>query len=155
MKKLSIDPTNGAAGALFVVLGAIFGYQALGLELGTAFRMGPGYFPLVLALILVVLGLVILVQATRVEGDPIGPIAWRGILFILPAPIIFGLTVRWLGFVPALFLAALFAAFASVKMGPVMALVLAVAVTIFSTLVFIEALELPFPLFAPWLGLGI
>ena len=45
----------------------------------------------------------------RVEGEPIGPIAWRGMLFILPAPIFFGLTVRGLGFVPSLFLTALIA----------------------------------------------
>ena len=56
-------------------------------------RMGPGYFPLVLAIVLVLLGAIVLVQATRVEGEPIGPVAWRGMLFILPAPIFFGLTV--------------------------------------------------------------
>jgi hypothetical protein len=152
MKTLSIDPANGIAGALFVAIGALFAIQATGLELGTTFRMGPGYFPLVLALILILLGAIILVQAVRVRGEPIGPLAWRGMLLILPAPILFGLTVRGLGFVPALFLAALVASFASSRMRPWMAFVLSTGVTLFSTLVFIEALGLPFRLFGPWLG---
>ncbi len=70
--------------------------------------MGPGYFPLLLAGLLVLLGLVILVQRRRkVPASRSAPVAWRGMLFILPAPIFFGLTVRGLGFVPSLFLAAL------------------------------------------------
>jgi uncharacterized membrane protein len=152
MKSVSIDPANGAAGALFIAIGSIFAFQAFGLELGTTFRMGPGYFPLVLALILIFLGFIVLVQATRVQGEPIEGLAWRGMLLILPAPIIFGLTVRGLGFVPGIFLAALVAAFASSRMRPLMAVVLAAAVTLFSTLVFIKALGLPFRLFGPWLG---
>ena len=118
MKSISLDTTNGICGALFVCVGAFFALESLGLEIGTAFRMGPGYFPLFLAGALILLGIVILVQATRVEGEPIGPIAWRGMLFILPAPIFFGLTVRGLGFVPSIFLTALIAAFASQKMKP-------------------------------------
>ena len=74
--------------------------------------------------------------------------AW---LFILPAPIFFGLTVRGLGFVPALFLTALIAAFASRRMKPGMALVLCAALTLFSVAVFSYALGLPFQRFGPWL----
>ena len=49
MKSLTIDSTNALCGALFIALGGFFIYQCLNLELGTALRMGPGYFPLVLA----------------------------------------------------------------------------------------------------------
>ncbi len=150
MKPLTIDPTNGACGAIFVATGAFFAIQSFGLDLGTAFRMGPGYFPLVLALILVVLGIVILIQATQVKGEPLGEIAWRGMLFILPAPIFFGLTVRGLGFVPSLFLTCLIAAFASSRMKPLQALLLSAALTVFSLVVFSYALGLPFERFGPW-----
>lgn len=152
MNKLSIDPTNGACGAIFVAAGLFFGYQSLGQEIGTAFRMGPGYFPLVLSGILIVLGAIITVQATRVAGEPIGAIAWRGMFFILPAPIFFGLTVRGLGFVPSLFITALIAAFASQRMRPGTAIIVALALTIFSTIVFSYALGLPFQRFGPWLS---
>ena len=80
-------------------------------------------------------------------------IAWRGILFILPAPIFFGLTVRGLGFVPALFVTTLIASQASARMRPLAALLLAVAGTILSTLIFSYGLGLPFRRFGPWLPL--
>ncbi|HEV7249741.1 MAG TPA: tripartite tricarboxylate transporter TctB family protein [Shinella sp.] len=150
MKQFEFDSTNAICGLTFIALGGFFVYQCLNLELGTAFRMGPGYFPLVLASILTVLGVVVLVQATRVKGEPIGPLALRGMLFILPAPVFFGLTVRGLGFVPSLFFAALIAAFASSRMTPLMALLLAVAITVFSVVVFSYALGLPFERFGPW-----
>ncbi|MBZ9809704.1 MULTISPECIES: tripartite tricarboxylate transporter TctB family protein [unclassified Mesorhizobium] len=151
MKAFAIDRTNGICAALFIGFGAFFALQSLGLEIGTAFRMGPGYFPLVLAIVLILLGLVILVQAMRFEGDPIGHIAWRGLLFILPAPIFFGLTVRGLGFIPSIFLTALIASFASGRMRPLTAFVLSTALTLFAFVVFSYALGLPFRRFGPWL----
>lgn len=154
MKKLAIDPANALCGALFVALGAFFLIQSLGLEIGTASRMGPGYFPLVLSGVLILLGLVVVVQATQVEGEPAGAIAWRGMFFILPAPVLFGLTVRGLGFVPALFITALIAAFASHRMRPRLALLLAAGLTLFATIVFSYALGLPFRRFGPWLPFG-
>ena len=97
-------------------------------------------------------GMLILLNALKTEGGPgIGGIAWRGIVFILPAPIFFGLTVRGLGFVPAIFLTTLIAGLASFKMRLPWALALAVVVTIFSTLVFSYGLGLPFRRFGPWL----
>jgi hypothetical protein len=151
MKPFAIDRTNGLCAALFIFFGGFFAIQSLGLDIGTAFRMGPGYFPLVLAIVLIVLGAIILVQAVRVEGEPIGAIAWRGMAFILPAPIFFGLTVRGLGFVPSIFLTALIAAFASGRMKPLPALLLSAGLTLFSVLVFSYALGLPFQRFGPWL----
>lgn len=151
MKSLTFDRTNALCGVLFVAIGLFFLIQSLGLEIGTAFRMGPGYFPMVLSGVLILLGAVILVQAARVEGEPIGLMAWRGMLLILPAPIIFGLTVRGLGFVPAVFITAFVASFASARMTVVMALVLSVLLTIFSVAVFSYGLGLPFQRFGPWL----
>lgn len=150
MKHVQFDGTNAICGLTLIALGGFFIYQCLGLELGTAVRMGPGYFPLILAVILTGLGGVVLVQAMRVAGEPIGPIALRGMLFILPAPIFFGLTVRGLGFVPAVFFAALIAGFASSRMKPLMAVALAAAISLFSMAVFSYALGLPFERFGPW-----
>ncbi|MBO9655552.1 tripartite tricarboxylate transporter TctB family protein [Agrobacterium sp. SOY23] len=151
MKSFIVDPAEAICGAIFIGLGAFFALQSYGLEIGTAFRMGPGYFPLVLAVILVLLGGVIFLRSTRVQGEAVGAIAWRGIFFILPAPIFFGLTVRGLGFVPALFFSALIAAFASHRMNPFMAVILSAAITVFSVAVFNYGLGLPFQRFGPWL----
>jgi len=152
MKSHSFDATEAICGAIFIALGIFFAWQSYGLELGTAFRMGPGYFPLVLSFILIALGAVILLRAAKVAGEPLGPIAWRGIFFILPAPIFFGFTVRGLGFVPALFFSALIASFASHKMKPLVAVLLSAAITVFSVAVFNYGLGLPFQRFGPWLN---
>lgn len=152
MHSIRIDLANALCGLIFVAFGAFFGIQSLGLELGTAVKMGPGYAPLVMSGILILLGFVIIVQATRVAGEPVGPIAWRGMLFILPAPVFFGLTVRGLGFVPALFVTALIATFASRRMRPGLAVLVAALLTLFATLVFSYALGLPFRRFGPWLS---
>lgn len=147
----SLDATEAIAGALFIAFGLFFGVQALNLELGTAFKMGPGYFPLVLSGILILLGLAILASAVNKAGDATGAYAWRGMMFILPAPVFFGLTVQGLGFVPAIFLTTIIAAMASFKMRLHWALLLAVVLTVFSTLVFSYGLGLPFRRFGPWL----
>jgi hypothetical protein len=150
---LSLDRPNALCAALFIGFGVFFLAQSLTLKIGTAFRMGPGYFPLVLSGVLILLGLTILVQAVRLKGERVGPIAWRGMAFILPAPVFFGLTVRGLGFVTALFLTALIAAFASQRMRPGLALLVAAGLTLFATIVFSYALGLPFRRFGPWLPL--
>lgn len=153
------DTTDVASGAFLILVALFFGWQTTGLELGTSLRMGPGYFPMVLSALLFVMGVLVLGKALRgptiagpeTDTTGTGTIAWRGILFILPTPIFFGLTVRGLGFVPALFLATLIASQASMRMKPLAALVLALLVTVFSTLVFSYALGLPFRRFGPWL----
>ncbi len=89
-------------------------------------------------------------QSVKVTGEVIGAIAWRGMLFILPAPIVFGLLVRGAGFVPALFVAAFIASFASERLRVPAALALAAGITLFSVLVFSYGLGLPFERFGPW-----
>lgn len=147
----NIDATDAAAGILFIAFGLFFGLQSFNLDIGTAFKMGPGYFPLVLSALLVVFGLAILIVALSKAGEEIGAYAWRGMIFILPAPVFFGLTVRGLGFVPSIFLTTIIAAMASLRMKLPAALLLAVSLTIFATLVFSYGLGLPFRRFGPWL----
>lgn len=151
MDKVGFDRPNAVCGGFFMLTGLIFGYQSLQVDLGSWLRIGPGGLPLVLSGLLIVLGAVIFGQALRIEGEPVGPAAWRGMLFILLAPVIFGLTVRGLGFVGSVFATSLFASFASVRMKPLTALLLAVALTLFSTAVFSYGLGLPFPRVGPWL----
>ena len=76
---------------------------------------------------------------------------WRGIVLVLAAPVVFGLTVRGLGLVPAVMLVALISAFASQRMPVLLAFVLSVALTIFCVVVFSIGLGLPLRLFGPWL----
>ncbi len=149
----TINKADFTAGILFILFGAVFGLTALDLEMGTTLRMGPGYFPMVLAVVLTLLGIGIVISSFGSVGEAVGAYAWRGMVFILAAPVFFGLTVRGLGFVPSIFFTTLIAALAGMKMKPVYAVVLAIGVTIFTTLVFSYALGLPFRRFGPWLPL--
>jgi hypothetical protein len=151
MKPATFDPTNIICGAFFILVGAVFAWQSLEVELGSWLRIGPGGMPLALSLLLILLGVIILLAALREVGEPVGAIAWRGIVFITLAPIIFGFTVRGLGFVGAVFITALFASFASLRMTPLRALLLSIALAVFSTAVFSYGLGLPFERFGPWL----
>jgi hypothetical protein len=140
-------------GLIFIGFGAAFGYAASGYELGTAFRMGPGYFPLVLAGLLALLGVLIVakgVTAAAADGE-FGVVPWRGLVLIIAALIFFGATVHGLGLVAAIFGAACLAALASRSNGPVAALVIAVCLTVGCVLIFHYGLGVTVPLFGPWL----
>ena len=140
------------AGVIFIAIGLLFGAGALHLELGSALRMGPGYFPLVLAGLLVALGLAIVLYGLGHSAPDRLTVPWRGLVLILAAPVVFGLTVRGLGLAPSLALVALISAFASNRMSVALAVALSLGLTAFCVVVFSFGLGLPLRLFGPWLG---
>jgi Tripartite tricarboxylate transporter TctB family len=149
---MSFDIRDIGAGLIFIVIGLLFGLGAMDLELGTALRMGPGYFPLILAGLLVALGLLIVVHGLGHSATGRLTVSWRGLVPILAAPVVFGLTVRGLGLAPALALVALISAFGSQRVSVALAVVLAVGLSVFCVLIFSLGLGLPLRLFGPWLG---
>jgi Tripartite tricarboxylate transporter TctB family len=156
---MTINSKDAVAGVVFILIGLGFGLNAwLNLPLGTSLRMGPGYFPLVLSGILVLLGVVTLFHAMQIPDEPWGSVAWRGMLFILIGPIAFGATIQGLGLVPALAMIAFITSFASHRVSVPLAIVLTAGLTLFCVAVFHWGLGMPVPLFGPWvrsLGLGV
>ncbi len=152
---LSVSFKNLLVGLIFIGIGVAFGYAALGYTIGTLLRMGPGYFPLILAGILILLGATIFVQALFSGPDAveIGRIPWFGIALLCGALVFFGLTVRGLGLLPSLFITVFLSAFASSKTNIVSALVMAALMTALCMAIFVWALGLPLPMFGPWLPL--
>ena len=81
------------SGLMFMVVGGGFAWGATTYNVGTGARMGPGYFPLVLGVVLAILGAAITFKAMVVEtetGDKIGAWAWKPIFFVLGANLLFG-----------------------------------------------------------------
>jgi hypothetical protein len=148
MEKL--NRSDAAAGAIFVIIGAGFALGSRTLEIGSTFRMGPGYFPLLLSFLLMLVGLVIVVGSFAGRGEPLTAVPWRGLLLVLPAPVLFGLTVRKLGLLPAIVLTVLLATFASRHATLPLAVVLCLGLTAFCLAVFSYGLGLPLPLFGRW-----
>ena len=141
-----------SAGLLFIAIAALFAVGTIDLDLGTPLKLGPGAFPLLLAGVLALLGLIIVANAFRTPGADIVAMPWRGIVLIVVAPIVFGLTVRGLGLAAGIALVVAVSAYASRRMTWKLTIALIVGLTIFCVLVFHVGLGLPVRLVGPWLG---
>lgn len=152
---LSVSIKNLLVGLIFIGIGIAFGYAASGYTIGTLLRMGPGYFPLILAAILILLGATIFVQGLFSGPDEvaIGRVPWFGILLLCGSLVFFGSTVRGLGLLPSLFITVFFSAFASSKTNVISALIIATLMTALCMVIFVWALGLPLPMLGPWLPL--
>lgn len=141
------------SGLIFIAFGAAFGIAATGYAFGTALRMGPGFFPIVLAVALAGLGVAILAKGLSgvAKDGGLGVVSWRAVALITAAVLFFGATVRGLGLAPALFVTVFVAALASVENGPLRATLIAAVLTAFCVLIFHYGLGVAAPLIGPWL----
>jgi len=150
---MTFNKKDVLAGSIFIALGLLFGLNSfIDLEFGTPFRMGPGFFPIMLSGLMVLIGAIIALQAINMPSSPISPMPWRATVMILIAPIVFGLTIRELGFIPAIALVTGISAFASSSMRPIPAIAVTVAMILFCIAVFYYGLGLPVRLFGTWLA---
>jgi len=115
-------------------------------------KMGPAYFPTVLGGLLSFIGVIALVRSFLRPGEPIAAFAWRRLLLIVAATLVFGLIVRGAGLLVALPLFVVMTAFASVKFRWSSTLLLAAGATAFCALVFVIGLGVPLKLIGRWLG---
>jgi len=135
-------------GFLFLALGGLSFWMASHYRLGSLKSMGPGYFPIVLSLILLAIGLGVVFKSLTTEGEPMEQIALRPIFFIITAVLVTGWTLTHLGAVLSLPLLLGLSALADreLKIGPAYLLYI-VAMTIMAVLLFVKLLGLPIPLF--------
>ncbi len=142
------------SGLLFMGLGVSFAWSATRYGVGSARGMGPGYFPLLLGALLIVLGGVIVFKALVFEtedGGRIGAWAWRPVGCIVLANVVFGalmgglsgLGLKPVGLVPAIFLLTVIAAKAGSAFRWKEVLVLALVLALGSYLAFVVLLKLP------------
>ena len=81
------------AGLLFLALGVAFALGARTYNVGTGARMGPGYFPLMLGIVLAIMGAVEVFKSMVIEtatGDKVGKFVWRPVGYIVGANLAFG-----------------------------------------------------------------
>jgi|SRR5215469_15870696 hypothetical protein len=140
------------AGLIYIFFGASAIIVGRDYPMGTAFRMGPAYFPTILGGLLVLIGVVAVIRSFVVAGAPIGRFAIRGLLFVSVSIFLFGFLVRGLGLAVALPVLVIVSAYASTKFrwGPM--LIMAIGVTVFCVVVFLKGLGIPLPVLGPWLG---
>ncbi len=140
-------PKNVIVGAIFIGLAALFGFSSLSLNLGTAGRMGPGYFPLMLSIALAVLGLAVLVIGfMRMEEMPRAA-NLRGITLVAAAVAAFALGVRPLGLVPTVFVCSLLFSLTGRDFRPLSSTVAALVLALGSWALFVMGLRMPWAAF--------
>ena len=140
------------AGLVFVAFGLAFGAGAATYTVGTPARMGPGFFPLAVGVLLVILGAAIVIRVGQeADDEALTRPALRALAFILGAVLIFGVTVRGLGLVPSIFVTAALSSLASPRTTVPMAFGFGLLLTAISVAIFVVALRLNLQLLGPWL----
>jgi len=141
------------SGLMFTVVGVAFAWGATTYNVGTGARMGPGYFPLMLGILMAIIGLAIMFTGLTVQtddGEPIGKWAWKQVLYILGANLAFGVLLGGLpsfgvpamGLIIAIYALVIIAAQAGSKHALPSVLGLATVLAVGSYVAFIWALKL-------------
>lgn len=146
------NPKDFWTGVIYIVIG--LGAVALAQEyrMGTAFKMGPGYFPVVLGALLAVIGVVSIIRSLLRVGEPIGAFAIKGLILVVAGVALAGYLFRNAGMIVALPLLIMITAYASIKFSWRASIALAVGLTAFCILVFAYGLGLPLPVLGKWFG---
>lgn len=136
-------------GGFLALLGlAVAVYSATHYDIGNLRRMGPGFFPVSLGVVLALLGLVIAVPAFRRAGET-KPFAWRELLGVIVVLLLFALLMNRTGIVIASAVGGFVASTVAPRSGILWRLVLAAVIATLTWAVFILALEMPIPVW-PW-----
>lgn len=141
------DNKDFLAGLLMVGVGGIAFYMALDYPFGSSLRMGPGYFPRVLAGIMIAFGIYIGARGMRNPEKVEGIWGWKALALVSAAFIAFGWLMDHIGFVPSLVVLFFTAAFAGHEFRWKEVAVLTVIMIVFAWAVFIHGLGLPYRLF--------
>ena len=150
------------AGLMFIAIGLFFIVVALGTpefidrivgtrlipgyQMGSSVRMGPAYFPVVLGGMLAGLGLLVLFDSIVEEGPKVAKFHFRPLLFIAVSSLAFAYLLKPLGLVLASVALVFISAFGGHEFKWKEVAIMSVVLVIFSVLVFVKALALPFPI---------
>jgi hypothetical protein len=134
------------AGVMFAGFGAFFASIGAHYNFGTSARMGPGYFPTVLGLLLVLLGVVIAINgmSSRATIEKVDRFAWTTLLLILGPVALFGLLLGKLGLVLCLLMLIAVSSYASHEFSWKATVVNAAVLIALCLFVFVYALKLQF-----------
>jgi hypothetical protein len=139
-------PKDFWSGVLFIAVGGFALVYGSKYTLGTAARMGPGYFPRILGILLVALGGVILIRALRHEGPAVPRWKWRPTVLVIGGVIAFGYLVQWLGIALSTVLLIVVTSAASHEFRPREAVISGVLLAALASLVFIVGLGVQLPI---------
>ncbi len=146
------NPKDFLSGLMFAGFGGTAIFLGQDYEMGEAVRMGPGYFPTILGALLCLVGAICVFRSLKLQGEPVGKLAFKPLLLVTLSILVFGLLLRNAGLLAALSTTLLLSAMASSQFSLKQTALTIVLLTAFCYLVFIKGLGLPIPLIGPWLG---
>ena len=143
-------------GLMFMTVGVAFAWGTSTYNVGTGARMGPGYFPLMLGILLAIIGAAVTFTALVVEtvgGDKIGKWAWKPLFCIIAANVVFGILLAGVprlgipafGMIIAIYALVFIASVAEAGWKVKTTFILATILALGSYLAFVVALKLQFP----------
>jgi hypothetical protein len=145
------SPKNFWAGLMFISFGLFFLIGARKYQLGSAARMGPAYFPTLVAGAITIIGGIVVFQSFVVEGAKVAMIPLRVIFYTTLSLILFGYLLKPLGLVLALVLLVVISGYAGHEFKLKEMFYLSAVMIVLSILVFVKGLNLPFPLWPQFL----
>ncbi len=146
--KLKIrNPEDFWAGLMFIGFGVLVVFTSFNYPTGTVMRMGPGFFPIWLGALLIILGAITSAISFTVEGAPITPFAWKPMIMLSLSFMFFGWGVDHIGFVPSLFGLIVLCTAAGQVFRLIEVLILSVVLIVGSVGIFIYGIGLEYPLF--------
>ena len=151
------------SGLMFIVVGGAFAWGATTYEVGTGARMGPGYFPLILGILLALIGAGVTFKAlTRSvpDGDKIGRWAWRPLFYVIMANLVFGALLAGIpqihfpafGMIVAIYALTFVASMAEAGWKFKTTFTLATVLAVGSYLAFVVGLKLQFPVWPAFIS---
>jgi len=145
-------PKDFWAGVLFIVIGGTAALIAFDYSFGSAGRMGPGYFPRWLGMLLAFLGVILVLRAFRLEGEPLSFPTMMPMAIVLLAVALFGLLVNGAGLVIATIVLVLVSSVASHEYRWKESVIASIALAVFVVIAFRYGLNLQLPTWPPVLG---
>lgn len=132
-------------GVLAIAFGAFVLAKALSYPMGSVLRMGPGFFPTVLAGLIITLGAALALHALRRRLAPrMVEIQLRPVVMIATAVVLFALLIERYGIVPATVTLVLVSSLAAPRLRPWRSVIMAAATTAAVYVIFIVILQMPF-----------
>jgi len=139
-------PKDFWSGILFITIGTAAVVLGSKYNLGTAARMGPGYFPRALGILLILLGAIVALRGLRLNGSPIPKWKWRPIVIVLGSVVLFGQIVQTVGLALSTIILIVLASTASHEFRWKESIIVAVLLSALSVGVFIIGLKLTLPI---------
>jgi len=144
------SPKDFWSGLVFIAIAVAFMALAARYRLGTAEKMGPGFFPIMIGILQAGLGAILLGRSFVLDGPPLERMRLSPLAITVVAVVLFGIALDWLGLAAAITALVIVGAYADRSTRLVESVALAAALVFFSVVMFVWVLGLPLQVWPDW-----